>query len=105
MIQKKTGLYGNEQLLPRGTCSFRLSYVSSYLFVRGCVEQISELYSCSKETAIQLFLEIVKTSIYWGESLIYDIADAIGYSRELLLNGKELQLKVLENVSLNHKKR
>ena len=102
---ENNGSYGNEQLLPGGTCSFRLSYISSYLLVRGCVEQIVATYSCSKESAIQLFLEIVKTSIYWGESLIYDMADAIEFSRESLLNGKELQLKVLEKLSLNSIKR
>lgn len=64
-----------------------------------------EFYSCSKESAIQIFLEIVKASNYWGESLIYDIADVIGCSKEELLNGKELQLKVKERLSLNNKKR
>lgn len=91
--------YGAEEFLPNKSCSFRKSYVSSYLFVRGCMEIISKKYNLSKAETVQHFLEIVKVSDCYDEWLIYDIADAISIPRDELLTGKELQLSVIESLS------
>lgn len=96
---EKEGSYGAEAAIPNKSCSFRFSYISSYLLVRGCVETIAEKNECSKARAIQNFLEIVKQSKYTNEWLIYDIANAIGISQDDLLNGKQLQMKVLTFLS------
>ena len=32
--------FGAEILIPNRSCSFRIPYISSYLFVRGCIESI-----------------------------------------------------------------
>ena len=92
---EKDKTYGVETILPNRSCSFRLSYISSYLLVRGCVEIISNKYNLSKSKAIQQFLEIVRQSDYWDEYLIYDIANAIGIPQDELLNEKQIQMRVL----------
>lgn len=96
---EKNGTYGTEAVLPNRSCSFRFSYISSYLLVRGCIETIAEKNGFSKAQAIQNFLEIVKQSNCSNEWLIYDIANAIGIPQDDLLNGKQLQMKVLISLS------
>lgn len=91
--------FGADELYPNKSCSFRLSYISSYLFIRGCVETIVKKRHFSKAKAIQYFLEIVKQSNCTNEWLIFDIANAIGLSQDALLNGKQLQMKVLKSLS------
>ena len=96
---EKKGIYGAGEVLPNRSCSFRFSYISSYLLVRGCVETIAEKNNFSKAQAIQKFLEIVKQSNCSNEWLIYDIANSIGIPQDELLNGKHLQMKVLTSLS------
>lgn len=98
---EKDGSFGSVAMLPNKSCSFRISYISSYLFVRGCIETIIENHNFSKVQAIQYFLEVVKQSNCRNEWLIYDIADAIGISRDELLNGKEFQIKALNSIILS----
>lgn len=90
--------FGEEAILPDRSCSFRLSYISSYLLIRGCVEIIVEKNKISKSQAIQQFLEILKQSDYTNEWLFWDIADAIGIPKDVLLDGKEIQMKALNSI-------
>lgn len=96
---QKDNSFGNEVIFPNKTCSFRPSYISSYLFVRGCMEIISEKHNLSKAESLQYFLEIVKQSENYNEYFIYDIADAIDFPKNELLNGKSLQLNVIKSLS------
>jgi len=80
------------------SCSFNSSYVSSYLFVRGCLEIIERTFSMDKIQATQKFLEIVKQSTCNRQWLIYDIAEAIGIEKEELLNGKMMQIDVINGL-------
>ncbi len=95
---EKDGSYGADKALPNRSCSFRYSYISSYLFVRGCLETLVEQYDISKAEATQRFLEIVKQSRYRYESLIFDIANALGIPQEKLLQGKDMQKKALNSI-------
>ena len=95
---EKDGSYGVAEALPNKSCSFRYSYISSYLFVRGCLETLVEKYDISKTEATQKFLEIVKQSECTNEWLIFDIANAIGISQEMLLNGKDIQKNALNSI-------
>lgn len=95
---EKDGTFGIETILQNKTCSFRLSYISSYLFVRGCMEIIAKKFDLKKEDAVQRFLEIVRESECINEWLIFDIADALDLSREELLNGKQIELEVLKSL-------
>ena len=94
---EKDGTFGIETILQNKTCSFRISYISSYLFVRGCMEIIAKKFDLKKEDAVQRFLEIVRESECINEWLIFDIADALDLSREELLNGKQIELEVLKS--------
>lgn len=95
---EKDGTFGIETILQNKTCSFRISYISSYLFVRGCMEIIAKKFDLKKEDSVQRFLEIVKESECINEWLIFDIADALDLSREELLNGKQIELEVLKSL-------
>ena len=85
-------------VIPDKSCSFDVSYVSSYLFVRGCLETISDKFNLDKMQTTQKFLEIVmqSNSRYINQWLVYDIANAIGIPQEELFSEKEMQLKVIE---------
>lgn len=99
--QERNGIFGKDALLPNKSCSFRLSYISSYLFVRGCLETIENKFGLNKIESLQYFLEIMKQSSYYEDWLIYDIADTLDLDKEELLNGKSLQLEVIKNLSKN----
>ncbi len=103
---EKDGTFGISEIMSTKSCSFRSSYISSYLFVRGCIETIEEKYNCSKVEALQRFMEIVKQSACFDEWLIFDIANAMGISPDILLNGKDMQFKALYSIKLliNRKK-
>lgn len=49
---EKDNSFGSETILPNKSCSFRLSYISSYLFVRGCLETIAKKNNLSKRESI-----------------------------------------------------
>ena len=92
--------YGDDALLPNKSCSFRLSYMSSYLFIRGLIETISEKYNSSKKETIQYFLETLRqcSSSYNNEFLIKEIANTLELSQEELLTGKSIQEKALNSI-------
>ena len=102
--QERNNEFGKEATLPNKSCSFRLSYISSYLFVRGCLEVIGEKFSYNKIQSLQFFLELIMQSGCSYEYLIYDIADVLDIDRDELLNGKSLQLNVINNLSNNDSK-
>lgn len=91
--------FGAEAILPVESCSFRISYISSYLFVRGCMEAIVKKHHLSKEQSVQYFLEILKQCECANEWLIFEIADALDLSRDELLDGKQMQLDILQTLS------
>lgn len=95
---EKDSTFGIETISQNKTCSFRISYISSYLFVRGCMETIAKKFNLKKEDTIQRFLEIVRESECINEWMIFDIADALDLSREELLKGKQMQLEVLKSL-------
>lgn len=97
--ERNGSYYGTNALLPNKSCSFRVTYVSSYLFVRGCIEKIVEKYNFSKSQAIQFFLEMVKASNNNFEYLIFDIANDLDVSKDELLNGKKIQIDTLNSIS------
>ena len=97
--QVRDSSFGAKELIPNKPCSFRESYVSAYLLVRGIIELIEVKESVSKIEATQRFLELVKNSNYSNEYLIADIADSIGYPKEDLLYKKDLQRKIINETN------
>lgn len=89
---------------PNKSCSFDYSYISSYLFVRGCMEVIASKEGLDRIQATQKFLEIIKQSQSSHQWLIFDIANSIGIQQEELLNGKEMQLNVIKGLKSSKKK-
>lgn len=95
------GSYGTESLFPGRSCSFRLSYISSYLFVRDCLESLVKKENLTRVQALEKFLKIIRYSEYVNEYLIFDIANALEISKEELLYGKALQMDVLKSIVKN----
>ena len=99
LISGKDGSYGKEALIPNRSCSFRLSYISSYLFVRFCLEEIGRKFNLNRINSMMYFLNYVKTSRCSDEDLIFELAYLLEVDRNELLNTKKYQLEVLENIS------
>lgn len=98
LIEEKAGTFGAKALIDNKSCTFRLSYISSYLFVRGCIESIKTKYNLSISKSVQFFLEMIKQSNCFNEWLIYDIANNLDIKKEELLNEKQLQINTLKNI-------
>ena len=94
--------YRAKEILLNCSCYFRISYISSYLLVRGCIERIKKI-EFIKSTSSSIFFKNCKTKCSWNEWLVYDIANALDIPKEKLLTSKEMQLTVLKNIFLDNK--
>lgn len=95
---EKKNSFGRKALLPNRSCAFDLAYISSYLFVRSCLEIISAKYDIGRAESTQRFLEIVRSSQCTNEWLVYDLANALDIPKSVLLSKKTLQLDTLKNL-------
>ena len=98
---EKDNSFGTTAVIPNKTCSFRHSYISSYLFVRGCFEIIENKYNLSKKEATQYFLEMIKNTNSYSEWLIYEIANYLDINKDELLNTKTIQMNAINSIK-NH---
>jgi hypothetical protein len=87
---EKNNTFGGKAILPNKSCSFDLAYISSYLFVRGCIETITFKFSINKIEATQKLLEIIRSSKCTNEWLVFDLANALDIPQDELLNKKEI---------------
>lgn len=97
-MEEKNSFYGGDALLANKSCSFDLTYISSYLFVRGYIKMIEEKFKIGKIKATQKFLEIARSSKCTNEWFIFDLANALDISKDDLLNGKEMQFRVINEL-------
>ncbi len=89
--------------LPNASCSFDKAYLSSYLFVRGCIHLLEDKYKTNKFDAMVKFLEIIRNSRYMYQFLIFDIADCLDVDKEDLLTGKVVQYVALTSIFKENK--
>lgn len=97
LSMERDGAFRGKMLIPNRSCSFDLAYISSYLFIRGCMETIASKFNINRAKATQKFLEIVRSSQCTDEWLVYDLAGALDISQDELLNKKILQIGVLKS--------
>ena len=90
--------FDSKPLIPNKSISFELPYISSYLFVRGCIEIIEKNFNLNKQEALQKFLGILRSSQSYNAYLVYEIANSIGIDKEELLNGKNIQINIIKNM-------
>lgn len=98
--QMEDGSFGQESLTENKNCSFRKSYISSYLFVRGLIEAIEKNFSLSKKDALQKYLDLIKVCCEENkkiEDIIKNMAVEIGLDEESILNSKEMQFKIIND--------
>ena len=88
----KDNTFGRTTRIPNKTCSFDLSYISSYLFIRGYITRIAEIFKLNRTEATQKFLEFGRASQCTNEWGLLDLASYIGMDSETILNSKDLQL-------------
>jgi len=94
----KNNTFGGKAIIPDRSCSFDLAYISSYLFVRGCVETIASKFNINRVKATQKFLEIVRNSQCTSEWLVFDLSNVLGIPQDELLNKKKLQINTLKKL-------
>ncbi len=97
-FSEKDDSFWTTSIYPNKTCSFRYSYISSYLFIRWLLETITELKGLSKIWALQYFLEFLKNSSYGHEWLILDICDDLWLDADSVLKWKNLQNKAILSI-------
>lgn len=95
---EKDDSFWTTSVYPNKTCSFRYSYISSYLFIRWLLETITEIKELSKIWALQYFLEFLKNSFYWHDWLVLDICDNLWLNPDEILNWKLLQNKAILSI-------
>lgn len=93
--------FGGNPLVSNASCSFDKAYVSSYLFVRGCIEAIEDNKKINKSEAMQIFLQLIMNSHYTHQFLVWNLADYLDIDREDLLTGKLMQYKAISSIFKN----
>lgn len=78
--------------------SFEIGYVSSYLFVRSCLDRLEDKENCDKRASLQKLLELLRTTVYYDELLIYEIAHNLDLSPKELLYETNLQWNTLQKL-------
>lgn len=91
--------FGKEESLPNKSCSFRYSYISSYLFIRVILEQIERKESLSKKEALIFLLKLLRETPYSGEWLVEYLAFNTGLNKEDLLNNINLQKEIINSIT------
>lgn len=87
-----------DALLPNASCSFDKAYISSYLFVRGCINVIEKKFKISKVEAMDKFLEIIRNSKCMCQFLVFDIAHSLNIDKEDLLMEKVIQYGAITDI-------
>ena len=97
--QEMNETFGAESVIPDSSCSFRYSYISSYLLVRGIIETIEKNTGYSKIESLQIFLDFMreKNELY-DEEILSDLAKQFNMDFDTLLNKKDIQLSVIEKI-------
>lgn len=95
---EKDNSFWTTSIYPDRSCSFRYSYISSYLFVRWLLETIVEIKWLSKIWALQYFLELLKNSDYNREWLMLDICDDLWLDTNTAIKWKTLQNKAILSI-------
>ncbi len=103
LVMARKGNFNEGVLIPDRSCSFDLSYISSYLFVRGCMEKMVDKFNISRIEATQKFLEMVRKSRCSNEWLVLDLSNDLGMSGDELLYDKRLQIETLKRISEKRK--
>lgn len=85
-------------LVPNKWCSFSKYYISSYLFVRSCIEKIEKDKGLTKKEALQELLNIMYNNHSIKQNQVFRIADELNIDKDTLLNSIELQIKTLNNI-------
>lgn len=101
IIEEKNNMFGCNSLSDNNNgCTFRQSYISSYLFVRGYIKKLENKYKLNKNEALHLFLENVKFSslLYSQHWLFNSLADEIDYDYSDILFSKNIQLEALHDI-------
>lgn len=87
--------FDTKTIINNTSCSFKLTYISSYLLVRVILEAISHNYACNRIVATQKFLEMMRNLRSIHEFLLFEIAEIINLDKEKLYKTNEYQLRML----------
>ena len=93
--QKEFGLKGIE-----GTniCTYRYSYISSYLFMASILDHIKEKYNIDKKETVQVLFDALRNTPNYNRWLVDDLANLIDEDSEEMFSTKKLQLNYLNKL-------
>ena len=87
--QNKSNTYGDKGIDGTSICSYRYSYISSYLI---CA------YILDKIRSVQTLFELLRSSKSWNEYLAYEIANTLDLDVKEFIEGKRYQLEYLNKL-------
>lgn len=90
--------FDTEPIIPDTSCSFSITYISAYLFIRGLIQIIEEKFKLNRIEATQKLLEIIRVSPCSHEWGVFDVATSIGINKEELLYSKKMQMNIIKNI-------
>ena len=86
IAENKNNTYGDKGIEGKKACSFRYSYISSYLICGYLLSKIK----------VQELFELLRSSKEWSEYLAYEIAYSLDLDPKEFLEGKKYQLEYLD---------
>ncbi len=98
IMECKNNEFGSKSVNYRQACSFRYSYISSYILCASIIDRIKDKYSINKKEALQKLFEFLRSSKCYQEFLIYEIASFIDVDAKELLEGKKIQLEFINKL-------
>ena len=66
--------------------------------MRSCLDRLEDKENCDKRASLQKLLELLRTTVYYDELLIYEIAHNLGLSPKELLYETNLQWNTLQKL-------
>ena len=96
--EEKNQTYGDTSINDNKSCSYRHSYISSYLFIASILDYIKEKYQLDEKLSLQVFYKICKRAVFRGENMVYEMADELGLDAKELLESKKIQIDYINKL-------
>ena len=96
--QGDNNTFGDKKLNESYACTYRASYVSSYLAIASMIDHISKEYGIDKKKATSTFLDVAESTLGGNGMFLNSFASKIGMDFNTLYFGKEYQLEYINKV-------
>ena len=94
----RDGSYGNTGVEGKPGCTFRYSYISSYLACASILDHIKEKYMIEKKDTPQILFETLRSNKNYCEDLVKELSDALGMDYDTLYEKKDIQIEYIKKL-------